>query len=465
LKLSLFYLVLSLPALVLVEWTIIGFEFRELFAAVDAGRLGLATQRAEVDIGTDWSEQSIPSDAELAVRADSLILSLERPHDGLAPGSYVMLELSRSPVSVVIFDATMRPRARAPLDSTIEIPSTLDPIWDQATATTYTNLPGMDSPEKVRRVLAAIHGSDGHRLGWVLVELRLPLPWHRLIGEVSFEWPIMLACLVIFSLASAFFLVRWVTRRLNRIGNAAANWSRGDFSTLIVDASNDELGRLSAGLNSMALELKSLMRSRAQLASMEERQRLARDLHDTVKQKAFALNLQVSAARRLLGEQAHPGALQRLEDAGKLIGEIQQELAQVLDELRAPPPQGFLAPRLRDLAQRWSRIYGLALHLDLDEHVRDDVVQGEALLRISEEALANVLRHSGATEVSLSLRREDEQLELHIADNGVGGADYGDGMGLANMRERAMGLPDGTFQLSSAPGAGTVVRVRCRNGA
>lgn len=465
-KLALFYMLLSVPALALIQWTIVTFEFHELFEAVDSGRLRSMTRDAADEIGRHWKDGKTPSEIELATRAEALVLRLERPQDGLAPSSYVMLELSRVPIAVGAYDDQGRLLANAPDGGwTATPPPPDDPAWELAKRDGATDLSGEEHPERVRRVLAVIRDPNGSLRGFLLSELRLPLPWQRLAGEKSFEWPILLIYLVVFSSATAFFMVRWVTRRLNTIADAAESWSAGDFSTLIPDDSGDELGRLSRDLNRMACELMSLMRSRAELASLQERQRIARDLHDTVKQKAFALNLQIRAARRLLGNDEE-AVKTRLDESSELISGIQRQLVQVLDELRSErAPRGFLAPRLRELAERWARISGLQHEIDLDDSVLDDAVHGEALLRIAEEALANVLRHSRATRVSIRLHRKDEQIALSIADNGIGGADSSGGMGLANMRGRAEGLPGGQFELISPPGAGTEVRVRCNYGA
>jgi len=207
----------------------------------------------------------------------------------------------------------------------------------------------------------------------------------------------------------------------------------------------------------MALDLRGLLRSRAQLATLAERQRLARDLHDTVKQKAFALNLQLATARRLIGET--PGS-DRLDQAQRLTQQIQQELAQILDELRASDTELPLIERLRQRAIEWSHTSGLTPAFSLDDVPPLPAAQEESLLRIVDEALANVLRHAGATRVEIALRREADRVRLAIADNGRGiAADHVSGMGLGNMRERAESLPGGRFDLDAPDGKGTRVAV------
>jgi signal transduction histidine kinase len=294
-------------------------------------------------------------------------------------------------------------------------------------------------------------------LGVLFVELRVPLPWRRLLFDSSFESPTVFAFLIVFGLASSVFLAGWVTRRLNRIARAAGAWSRGDFSDRIGDRSRDELGGLSSLLDRMAVDLRGLMRSRAQLATLAERQRLARDLHDTVKQKAFALNLQLATARRVLADA--PGA-DRLEQAQRLTQQIQQELAQILDEMRASDAELPLAERLRTRANEWSHTSGMGLDFELDDVPPLAAPSEESLLRIVDEALSNVLRHSGADRVRLALRREAERVLLSITDNGRGTPDEPvSGMGLRNMRERAQALPGGRFELDALPGRGTRVTV------
>jgi signal transduction histidine kinase len=207
------------------------------------------------------------------------------------------------------------------------------------------------------------------------------------------------------------------------------------------------------------LELKALMRSRAQLATIAERQRLARDLHDTVKQQAFALNLQLAALRRQLV--ADPVAAERIGQAERLSQQMQKELAQILDELRASDTALPFAERLRARALEWAQVSGIALDLDLGEVTGIAAANQETLLRIADEALANVLRHSGATRVSLAISRAEDALALDITDNGRGASDQAEpGMGLANMRERAESLPQGRFVLDSRIGEGTRISIR-----
>ncbi|MEO7916134.1 MAG: histidine kinase, partial [Dokdonella sp.] len=318
-----------------------------------------------------------------------------------------------------------------------------------------------DSADSVRRAVAPVRDRSGGLLGLLYLELRLPLPWSSLFNDVRFEWPIVFGYVLVFGLGASFFLATWVTRRLNRVARAASAWRNGNFSESIDDRSGDELGRLSDLLDRMALDLKALIQSRAQLATLSERQRLARDLHDTVKQKAFAMNLQLATLRRQFGDHA---AGERILQVERLSQQIQHDLAQILDELRAADSGLPFIERLRQRAQDWAQLSQLALDLNLAISPDLTPEMDEALLRIVDEALSNVLRHSGATRVTVCLHGGDGRLTLDVADNGHGMSPTATpGMGLVNMRERARSLPDGGFALQTTDTGGVRISVTAQS--
>jgi signal transduction histidine kinase len=461
-RLTLFYLLLSLPCLILVESAILIFEYESFISNVESGSLVHATERASVELAGAWPSAKGDEPSALGYWAQAWILRLQRPRGGLIEGeSYLLLELAEVPLAAAVLGPDGRLIAQAPAQADWR------PDLPSIDSTEFANardrdiavvLPGSDDPYTIRRVLAPVHQRDGTR-GYLFVELRLPVPWHRFLLDLSLEWPIVLGYLLVFGIASSIFLATWVTRRLNRVARAATAWSRGDFSDRIDDRSRDELGRLSWLLDGMALELKALMRSRAQLATVAERQRLARDLHDTVKQQAFALNLQLAALRRQLV--ADPAIAERIGQAERLSQQMQQELAQILDELRASDTALPFTERLRARALEWAQVSGVALGLELSDVPGIAAADQETLLRITDEALANVLRHSGATSVGLAISRQGDTLALDITDNGRGASDQAQpGMGLANMRERAESLPQGRFILDSRIGQGTRISIR-----
>ncbi len=257
-----------------------------------------------------------------------------------------------------------------------------------------------------------------------------------------------------------FIIAQGLTRRLGKMAQAAEAWSLGDFSALVRDQSQDELGHLARRLNGMAQQLQTLLATRQELAVAEERNRLALDLHDSVKQQAFAASAQLGAARALL-RQDPAAAEARLRQAEELMDGLRQELAHLILELRPPALEGRgLAAALRDYAADWSRQTGLPADCRLSSEGRLTPEQEQALYRIAQEALANVARHSGARRVEIVLDYRPDGAVLTLADDGAGFdlAEAPSGVGLRSMQERAAAL-GGTLQVESAPERGTRVSV------
>ena len=155
---------------------------------------------------------------------------------------------------------------------------------------------GAYSPGREQMLAAApVEGEGGRTLGAVVTVVRVPNltgPLFTVIAVGALALAVPAALLgMIFG-----FLTAWgMTRRLQRLARAAQAWSRGDFSVAVKDRSKDEIGQLSRELNDMAVQLENLMQTRGELATLEARNRFARDLHDSVKQQVFATSFQVAA--------------------------------------------------------------------------------------------------------------------------------------------------------------------------
>jgi NarL family two-component system sensor histidine kinase LiaS len=200
-----------------------------------------------------------------------------------------------------------------------------------------------------------------------------------------------------------------------------------------------------------------------QLAAIKERTRLARDLHDSVKQKTFAALAQIGASRRMI-----PGQPERaagyIEEAETLVHDVLQELVTMIQEMYPNNlPERGLADALRDYAVQWTRQSGILVELRTDGEGRLAPELEAALYRVFQEALSNVARHSQADHVTVELRCYEQTLDaayLKICDNGSG-FDPGKvqaGVGLRSMRERVEAL-GGLLYLTSAPGEGTCLEV------
>jgi signal transduction histidine kinase len=228
---------------------------------------------------------------------------------------------------------------------------------------------------------------------------------------------------------------------------------------------DQELLSLFAAHAAIALTNARLSERSRELSVLEERARLARDLHDAVSQKLFSLRARARAAAVLAGRDPARAAAE-MEAVAQLGADAHAELRAVIDGL-APPELGEagLAESLRRYAVLAGRAHGVTVRFCAADLPVLEEQQEAALYRVAQEALHNALRHSGAHEVTMTLTRSPRRVILEVTDDGCGftpGAPalpgVPGGLGLASMRGRA-GAAGGTLTIRSAPGAGTTVRL------
>ena len=261
-----------------------------------------------------------------------------------------------------------------------------------------------------------------------------------------------------------YLTARGLTRRLKGLTTAADRWGRGDFSALAHDASEDELGHVARQFNRMAEQLQNLLQARQKLATLEERNRLARDLHDSVKQQIFAVAMQIGATKVLLKRDVNAAEV-RLNEAQKLVNQAQQELTSLIRELRPVGLEGKgLVAALRELATQWTQQTDIVANLRAEGKQTLPLTLEEGLFRVAQEALANVARHSKATLVQIILTTTGETVTLSVADNGQGfdtARSEHPGVGLLSMQERMRAL-GGDVEVESTPGKGTRITAYCK---
>jgi signal transduction histidine kinase len=197
-------------------------------------------------------------------------------------------------------------------------------------------------------------------------------------------------------------------------------------------------------------------------ARQEERTRLARDLHDAVKQQLFVV--QTAAATVETRFEADPaGARGALEQVRTAAREAMTEMEAMIDQLQSTPVENT---GLVDALKRQGEALGFRTGADVKLEIGDLPDNGllppgtqQALFRGAQEALANIGRHARASHVTISLGTMGHALELTIKDDGVGFDPLASrtGMGVQNMTARA-GVLGASFMLTSAPGGGTLVR-------
>src|SRR5690242_14434987 len=228
---------------------------------------------------------------------------------------------------------------------------------------------------------------------------------------------------------------------------------------------DEQLLGLFASHAAIALTNARLYERGRELSVLEERARLARDLHDAVSQKLFSIRVKARAASVLARRGPASGDTERaaaeMESVAALAGDAQAELRAVIDGL-APPDitEGGLAGSLRKYALLAGRAHGVKVRFAADDLPALGADREAALYRIAQEALHNALRHSGATEVSVSVCVAARRITLEVSDQGKGFVPElaAGGHGLPSLRERAAGA-GASLVIRSAPGQGTTVRV------
>lgn len=230
-----------------------------------------------------------------------------------------------------------------------------------------------------------------------------------------------------------------------------------------IEAAYHETRRLLDELREAHSKLEAYASQVQEMTVIEERNRLARELHDSVKQQAFAASAQLGAARTAI-EHNPTAAADHLLKAEQLMDEVRAELNQMIHQLRpAALTERGLSAALRDWGEEWSRRSGIPLHVQVEDARRLSEETEQALFRIAQEALSNVARHSKAAHAWVEMQCSDSAARICIRDDGSGFDPQAirDGVGLESMRERAERLPGGKFAFRSSPGQGTTIEVTC----
>jgi signal transduction histidine kinase len=249
------------------------------------------------------------------------------------------------------------------------------------------------------------------------------------------------------------------------LGGAVAIATVAGYESLYRES--EQRRRLITELRSTQADLVEVTHEAGVLA---ERERLAREIHDTLAQNLSSIQLLLRAAGRKLP----PGA----DDAARLVEQARLTAQDGLDEARrfvralTPPSleESTLAGALERLATTTSAVQGLPTRFVLSgTPVDTEVAQEVALLRVAQSALANAVQHAGARQAVMTLSYLETEVALEVVDDGVGlsldtettptaVAEANRGFGLASMRSRARSM-GGTVEIESAPGEGTAIRV------
>jgi len=231
------------------------------------------------------------------------------------------------------------------------------------------------------------------------------------------------------------------------------------------EVSRQTLARLEAAtIENAGLHAQLLTQAR-EAGVLDERQRMAREIHDTIAQGLIGIVTQLEAADQARDRPADRD--QHLENAQRLARESLTEARRSVEaSMPAALESGTLSDALADVAREWSEINAIPVEVAVTGdivalHPEIDV----ALLRIAQEALANVARHAGASHAWLTLSYMGDVVTLDVRDDGVGfqvterGSGDGSGFGLTGMRQRVARVA-GSLAIESEPGGGTAVSAR-----
>lgn len=331
----------------------------------------------------------------------------------------------------------------------------------------------------MRRVVgddAEFRGSIGQYPGITGGQLVVTPNYGREVLELALKLGNLVAVSVMILFLS-FFVYRPVRNALapsEAILGTLSRMEQGDLKARMPSFALIELNRIGEGFNHLADRLARTIHSQQRLAHRllsvreEERQHLARELHDEFGQYLASLNAEAAFARELADEGV-PALRPCADSIVKTVGHMMETLQQILHRLRPTGLEEFgLVPSLRQLIAGWNqRSRDIRFTLQADEgldHLPDNI--NVSLYRIIQESLTNAVRHGQPGQVVVSLQRQPAGLTLEICDDGLGydGADARPtgkpgGFGRLGMEERVLAL-GGSFRIAPAPERGTVVSVQ-----
>jgi signal transduction histidine kinase len=288
--------------------------------------------------------------------------------------------------------------------------------------------------------------------------------WHELrrlsdTGPILTASYVLLIAIVPVGVLFGLLATRRTVRRVRRLEQAAVAVADGDYTVSLPTTGRDEIGRLEANFTTMTRQLGSALAAERQRAGSDartaERTRLAREIHDAISQHLFGLRMIAAGMRKADPDNQPAQSIERITE------EALRDIQALLLELRsASLDEAGLAPALQEICTAYRDRLGVPVDADLDDvTVPEPVAHG--LLRITQEACTNAIRHGNAGRLGVSLTHRDGHVELAVRDTGTGfdPAAPHPGSGLAHIRGRVTEL-GGTLDIDSTPGRGAALTVR-----
>lgn len=272
---------------------------------------------------------------------------------------------------------------------------------------------------------------------------------------------------VVLVMGASFLFHRTLAQPLQSLAQAASEIAEGNLHKKVPVTSKDEIGQLSHAFNIMTDRLKAHEESSKGLATLEERERLAQELHDSLAQDLALLHLKVIEVEQTLVPADREAVAGTLTEMGKIVDNAYENVRQAIFGLRTMVSRSLgLVPTLTEYLHDFSELRKIPVDFKIDgAHAFRFRPQVEIqLIRIVHEACTNVFKHAGANCCAVKFECDQGFAKVTIEDDGKGFfADevMGRGLhfGLQTMRERAEGV-GGSLAIESVPGGGTKVTVR-----
>jgi len=322
------------------------------------------------------------------------------------------------------------------------------------------------------------HEQTISHLGVLLIDMSLVDEQNRLFGDLWLDLLGSILTTLLITVGIYYLIHHLVVRRIELLREPLVKYAAGDLSVRVPRTSQiqDEICELGDTFNRMADEIERHVREQEERshvrekAIIDERERIARELHDGMAQVLGYVNTKAMAVRLMLQNG-------KLQDADRQLGQLEEAARSLFVDVReailglkmAGKAGSSLPSALNTYAAQYTRLSDIPVKVNIQPQIRDLSLPTDTelqLLRITQEGLSNIRKHANASRIWISLQVEDDILQLQIRDDGqgfdpsaepIGGRP--DHYGLDSMRERAEAI-GASFVLDSQVGNGTRILVQ-----